>query len=147
MSENMPHTPAADTAEAAADVEDQAAAVVVGLTRDEVRAALHAVDAYRRGHAAAGRPVPQPVIALLRRLETAHRTKRVEESTFRSGPPSLRDLQRDWIPTGRAAELLGTSPRAVWRRRHDLDGRQLNGRWWFPAATVRDVMNRKETET
>lgn len=127
------------------DVEDQAAAaVVVGLTRDEVRAALHAVDAYRRGHAAAGRPVPQPVLALLRRLETIHRTKGVEESTCRPFGGGAEQLT-SWIGTGQAAEQLGISPRAVWRRRHDLDAQQINGRWWYPAATIQDMKRHKET--
>lgn len=126
--------------------EGQTADVVVGLTRDELRVALYGLDTARRGHAAVGRPVPQPVLALLRRLETVHRTTRVEESTFRSGSPSLQDLQHEWIGTGEAAELLGISCRAVWRRRHDLDGQKINGRWWYPAATIQDMKRHKEID-
>ncbi|MGV0796048.1 hypothetical protein ABQF26_03715 [Mycolicibacterium elephantis] len=129
-----------------ASTEDQAAAdVAATLTRDEVRAALHCIDAYRRGHAAAGRPVPAAVLALLRRLETAHRTKGVEESTRRPFGGGAEQLT-SWIGTGQAAELLGISCRAVWRRRHDLDGQQINGRWWYPAATIRDMKRRKEID-
>ncbi|BBY84174.1 hypothetical protein MPUL_53320 [Mycolicibacterium pulveris] len=130
----------------AADREDQAAAVAVGLTRDEVRAALHAVDAYRRGHAAAGRPVPQPVIALLRRLETVHRTTHVESPTRQVSGGRLQDLQHDWITTGRAAELLDVDHRTVQRRAQALGGQKIHGRWMFPAATIQAMRNHKEID-
>ncbi|MGV0790488.1 hypothetical protein [Mycolicibacterium sp. XJ1819] len=117
----------------------------VELNRDEVRAALHAVDAYRRGHAAAGRPVPALILALLRRLETIHHTTGVEESTCQSRV-DLSGESEAWIGSGQAAELLGISPRAVWRRRRSLDGRQINGRWWFPVRTIRDMKPHKEID-
>lgn len=106
------------------------------LNRDEVRAALYGLETARRGHAAAGRPVPPPVLALLRRLETIHRTTGVESPTRQVEGGRLRELEHDWITTGRAAELLGVDHRTIQRRAHALGGRKIHGRWHFPRAGI-----------
>ena len=116
---------------------------MIELSRHEIRIALYGLDAARRAHAESGRPVPAAVIALLQRLETIHRC--VAKPTSHRGV-DLAGESETWIGTGRAAELLGISQQAVWRRRRSLDGRQLNGRWWFPAATIRDMKRHKETD-
>lgn len=109
---------------------------VVELSRDEVRAALFGLDTARRGHAAAGRPVPAPVLALLRRLETIHRTTGVESSTRQCAGGRVPDLEHDYIGTGHAAELLGVDHRTIQRRAQELGGRKVNGRWLFPRAEI-----------
>ena len=38
------------------------------------------------------------------------------------------------------------SKQAVWRRRRSLDAQQINGRWLYPIATIRDVQRHKEID-
>ncbi|ADT97883.1 hypothetical protein Mspyr1_12020 [Mycolicibacterium gilvum Spyr1] len=114
----------------------------LNLSPDEVRAALFAVDYTRRQCERLRYQEPDALAALHHRLATAH-TSRVAESTFHSGAVDLGESEA-WIGTGQAAQLLGCSTRAVWRRRHSLDAHQLNGRWWYPAATIQDMKRHKE---
>ena len=114
----------------------------MNLSPDEIRAALFCVDYTRRSCERFRKREPAALAQLHRRLAAAH-TNRVEESTFRSGAVDLEDSDA-WIGTGQAAQLLGCSKRAVWRRRRSLDAQQLNGRWFYPVATIQDMKRHNE---
>lgn len=117
------------------------------LSRDETRTALYWLDAARRAHVEAGHTAPHSLTALLQRLATLHRcgAPPVEKPTSQRGV-DLSGESEAWIGTGAAAKLLGMSTQAVWRRRRSLDGHQINGRWLYPIATIRDMQRHKEND-
>ena len=105
------------------------------LSRDEIRAAIYGLAAVQRARAAAGAPVPHPVITARQHLEAAYRCG-VSPPRHQNG--AFTEELEEWIGTRLAAQVLGWHPRRVQRHRGDLDGRLVGGRLVFPAVAVRE---------
>lgn len=154
-------TPAADTEAANEDqaqldgrrarlyrehLDDRAAScsqtAAVELSRQELKAALSAVDGFCRIMRHNNRPVWPEVEVLRYRLERAHTRlarKTRADSPTRSWEREPVPTSNAWMTTAEAAKALRMSHRALQLRATELDAVKRGGRWWFPSATIRDM--------
>ncbi len=117
--------------------------MTVELSREELRAAIYGLAAVQRARAAAGAPVPHPVITARQHLEIAYRCAMSPPRHQNTGPA---EESEEWIGTRLAAQVLNWHPRRVQRHRGDLDGHLVGGRLVFPALTVREYAKQIGTQ-
>lgn len=98
----------------------------------EVQADYFAVAGFIRHQRLAGRPVPDEVCRLFRRLEL---DISVGGSESECGEP---ELGADEIGTVEAAQILGCSERNVRLIAEDLEGRKIGRTWIFAKSVVQE---------
>jgi len=106
---------------------------MIGASGDHIEAAYHVAHRFVDPLRAAGRPIPDSILAYVRELDLTWEMARAGHES-----DSGSEQSDPWISTRAAAQILEASTRQTRRLAPDLEAEMFNGRLMFRESKVRD---------